>query len=389
VSAELRDAARAIKPVPLQEYLRSRGWRLDKDLSEESGVVLYAHDGLVVDVPQRTEFADYARRVAEVLSLVADVEQRSPLALVEELIQPAGDVLGVRVDSEIARSGTLPLLDSIRVREGTKNLILASAHSAITPQAYFPRMSRGDAATLLASVREGQNQRGSFVARFIVPVEPAVGEQVPMDDESFDPFGRQVVKLLMRALDGVHRVRSLGAYDDLLSMEGQGVSGNLLAALAAMRTAIGAGSLELSMSWARNRKPPENVPSRVEFPAEALHGLDAVAEKMRGRAQTKGFELEGYVTTLKRPAAEVDTAGDVDIVPSGDDARELSKVSVHLASEPYKEAIAAHRNGELVRVVGTLSKKGRRWILTDASGFERAPAGPDESGPAVGQGQRN
>lgn len=374
MSTELRDAARGIKPGPLQEYLRSRGWHLEKDLSDERGIVLYARDGLVVDVPLRTEYADYERRVAEVLGIVAEVDGRSPLALAGELLQPAGDTLAVRVDSEAARSGTLPLVDSIRLREGTKNLLLASAHSAISPQAYFPRMARSDAATFLASVREAPNERGSFVARFVVPVEPAVGEQIELDD---DPFGRRVMKLLMQALDGVRRVRSLGAYDDLLAMEDRGVSGNLLAALAAMRTAIGAGSLELSVSWARNRKPPERLASRVQLPAEALDGLDAVAEQMRGRAQAKGFALVGYVTRLDR-AVEVDAPGDIVLVPTGEDWRDLRRVSVHLDAESYKEAIAAHQTGVPVRVVGTLRKIGRRWTLGDASGFERITAGIDE-----------
>lgn len=380
MSTDLREVARAIKPVPLQEYLRSRGWTVEEDLSEKIGVVVYARDGLSVDVPQRTDYADYPRRVAELLGLLADVEHKSPLVLADELIQPAGDVLGVRVDSEVARSGTLPLLDSIRLREGTKSLLLASAHSAITPQAYFPRMSRADAAALLASVREGQNQRGSFIARFIVPVEPAVGQQNLLEE---DPFGRRVMRLLMRALDGVHRVRSLGAYDELLSMEKEGVSGNLLAALSAMRGAIGAGSLEVSVSWARNRKPPEKLAAKVHFPAEALDGLDAVVEQMRSRAQTKGFRLGGYVTKLSRPPGEADAPGDIVLVPSGPDAAELRQVSVHLDAEDYKEAIVAHQSGCPVQVVGTLQKQGRRWVLGDASGFERLPAADDDDDAAA------
>lgn len=377
MSIDLRDAARSIKPVPLQEYLRSRGWTVEEDLAERVGVVVYAKDGLSVDVPQRTDFADYTRRVAELLELLAEVEHKRPLALIEELTQPAGDVLGVRVDSELARSGTLPLTDSIRLREATKNLLLASAHSTITPQAYFPRMSRADAAALVASVREGQNQRGSFVARFIVPVDPAVGQQQSLLED--EPFGRRVMKLLMRALDGVHRVRSLGAYDDLLSMENQGVSGNLLAALSAMRGSIGRGSLELSVSWSRNRKAPEKFPSQVQFPAEALDGLDAVVDQMRGRAQTKGFRLEGYVTKLSRPAGEADAPGDIVLVPSGPDIAELRQVSVHLDAEDYKDAIVAHQSGSSVQVVGTLQKQGRRWVLDDASGFERVPAEDGDS----------
>ena len=232
-------------------------------------------------------------------------------------------------------------------------------------------MSRNDAAALLASVREGQNQRGSFVARFIVPVEPAVGRQMTLQEE--EPYGRRVMKLLMQALDGVRRVRGVGAYDELLSMQGQGVSGNLLAALAGMRSAVGAGALELSVSWARNRKPPAaKLPSAVCFPAEALDGLDAVAEEMRGRAQTKGFALEGIVTRLDREG-EARAPGDIVLWPSGDEARDLRRVHVHLDADAYDEAIAAHRSGNSVRVVGTLQKAGRRWVLKDASGFEQLP----------------
>jgi len=149
----------------------------------------YERDGIAIDVPQRTGFADYSRRVAELLALVAELEERSPLALVEDLIQPAGDVLGIRVDSEATRTGTLSLLESLRLREGAKNQLLASAHSVTTPLAYFARLARSEPAALLASVREGQNQRGSFIARFIVPTEPAIGAQTKLED----PFGRRVM----------------------------------------------------------------------------------------------------------------------------------------------------------------------------------------------------
>jgi len=295
MSSELREVAHSVKPVPLQEYLRSRGWKLQEDLSQSHGIVSYERDGISIDVPQRTDFADYPRRIAELLALVAELEERSPLALVEDLIQPAGDVLGVRVDSEAARSGTLSLLESLRLREGAKNLLLASAHSVMTPLAYFPRLTRSEPAALLASVREGQNQRGSFIARFIVPTEPVIGAQTTQVE---DAFGRRVMGLLMQALNHVYQVRSLGAYDDLLSMADLGVSGNLLAALHAMRGSIGAGTLELTTTWARNRKPPEQIPSRVAFPAESLEGLDAVAEQMRSQAQTKRFSVHGFVNSL-------------------------------------------------------------------------------------------
>ena len=382
---ELLQAAWSIKPVPLQEYLRSRGWRTEPG-KLPTGVAPYVNDehpGIVLDVLSDTSFADYGKRVAETLALLADIEDKSPLALAEEINQPAGDVLDVRVDSEKTRSFTLPLVDSIRLREGAKNLLLAAAHSAISPQGYFPRMSRAEATQLLASVREGQNRGGSFIARFIVPVEPAIGVQSSLSEE--EPFSRRVMTLLMKALEKVHRVRSLGAYDELLSMEGEGVSGNLLAALALMRGSIDGGAVELSVSWARNRKQPERSVSHVRFSAEALEGLDAVADKMRDLTQTKAFQLEGWVARLARePASGPDAPGDIVLVPSGDDARELRRVYVHLDGEAYTEAIRAHQNESLVQVVGTLRKEGRRWVLSDASGF--AIVGPPGAMPEERRG---
>ena len=90
MSVELRAAARGIHPERFQAYLRDRGWRLEEDLSDEQGIVLWARDGLKLDVPLRTQFRDYERRMAEALAIVAEVEGIDPFALAGELLQPAG-----------------------------------------------------------------------------------------------------------------------------------------------------------------------------------------------------------------------------------------------------------------------------------------------------------
>lgn len=366
MTSELREVASKVRPGPLQEYLRSRGWH--PEAVEAGRVASYIKDGITVDVPQRVEFADYARRVAEVLGILAEMEHRSPQLLIDDLLQPVGDALGVRVDSEATRNGTLPLLESLRLREATKNLLLASAHSVLQPMDYFPRMSRSEATALIGSVKEGQNQRGSFVARFIVPVEPAVGEQLDTIDA---PFGRRVTSLLLTAVDSVQRIRALGAYEELLRMGCNGVSGNLLSALHSMSQAVGAGKLEFAVDWARNRPVPSGVPTRVLFPAEALQGLDAVADQLKSQAQTKGVSVEGFVIRLDRS----ETQGPGQIVVLQDD--EVKRVSVTLDERDYAVAIQAHKQGQSVRVVGTLAKLGRTWTLTESTGLDLLPQDAD------------
>ena len=381
MNIDLSRSVAAVKPGVFQEFLRSRGWTLKEDRSNQYGIAVYEREGVVLDVPLHQDYADYARRMVEVLIPLAEIEQVSPLALLDDLARPAGDVLAVCVQSELAAAGTIPLIDSLRFREGTKNLLLAAAHSTIHPSPYFPRMSRSEAIELLAAVHEGQSLRGSFVARFIVPVEPVVGTQ-PLED----PFGRRVTKRLMCALESVRRVRALGAYDDLLSMHTDGVSGNLLAALALMRPPGGAGTLELSMAWARNRNVPVGIASSVRLPDEALVGLESVAEAMRSKVQARGFEVSGYVSKLERRPGEADAPGDVVIVPISGDAADMKSVFVHLDAESYNEAIWAHESGSLVRVVGTLGKDGRRWTLNQASGFEIVP-GEESDPPDRGSGE--
>lgn len=358
-----------VRPGPLQEYLRSRGWQLE-EASETRGVASYIKDGVTVDIPQRVDFADYARRVAEVIGLLAEMESRGPQLLIEDLLQPVGDALGVRIDSEGTRNGTLPLLESLRLREATKNLLLAAAHSELLPLDYFPRMSRAEATALIASVREGQNQRGSFVARFIVPIEPAIGEQLDALDA---PFGRRVVSRLLSAVQSVQRVRALGAYEELLRMGRQGVSGNLLSALHSMSHVVGAGSLEFAVDWARNRPIPLAAPSRVLFPGESLEGLDAVADQLKSQAQTKGVSVEGFVIRLDR--SDPDAPGQIVVVQ--DD--EVKRVNVTLQDSDYTLAIQAHKLGQPVRVVGTLTKQGRTWTLTESTGLEVLPQDGDSA----------
>jgi len=388
VNLDLRDVFRSLSPVILQEQLRNRGFEVvdqavapGRDARSAGALdrlVMYRRGDIKLDVPVRTDLGDYARRVEELVELLAAVEGVPPTDLLDTLLQPAGDVLALRVASEATAAGTIPLDDALRLRQGTKTLLLAAAHSELSAQAWFPRLSRQEAVTLLQTIHEGQTQRGSFTARFIVPVEPTVGQ---LFDE--EPYGRRVTKLLLGALDEVRRVRSLGAYEGLLGLQKAGISGNLLGALASMAPPGRTGSLELSVSWSRNRPAPEGVVARVRLPGEAFVGLHKAAEAMRGRQKSKGFELVGYVTRLDREnvAQNADgekADGEIVVAPTDGDARDLGRVSLRLDAASYAEAIQAHRDGSKVRVIGTLEKVGRRWTLTQASAFERQEGAPDE-----------
>ena len=63
-------------------------------------------------------------------------------------------------------------------------------------------------------------------------------------------------------------------------------------------------------------------------------------------------------------------SGDREVViqSSTDDLGDI-QVSVSLSPSDYLVAIEAHRSGRLVRVAGTLEKRGRRWVLSNPTGL--------------------
>lgn len=377
MNIDLRALLKTLDPVTLQEHLRSRGWSADED-ARSTQALTYRRGGDELDVPLRADLADYGRRVEELVGLLAALDGVSPTSLLDDLLEPRGDTLAVRIDSPLTASGTIPLDESIRIRQGMRSLVLAAAHSATSPQAWYARLTQRDPIALLSTIREGQSQRGSFTMRCIVPVAPLPGDQLVMATE--EPYGRRVTALLLGALSSVERVRARGDREGLLSLAGQGVSGNLLAALGDMAPPGQVGALEISVAWARSLPAPRDVVQRVRLPSAAFDGLREAGAAMRDRVKSRGFEVAGYVTHLAQAVDRQGQGGEITLAPTGE-ARELGTLSVSLAQDAYDRAVLAHHASAQVQVIGTLEKIGRKWVLSEPSGFERCgEAIPDQDG---------
>lgn len=356
-----------LRPDDVQRYLRGRGWHPVDD--PRATVAAYANArGDEVVVPLDRALGDYARRLGELVDAVSQSERRPPGEVLEELSLPPGDVLSFRVRSDLVSSGTIPVLDSLRLREGQKNLLLSAAHSALVPQRYFPRLARAEPTELLAQCREGQTARGSYVATILVPVVPAVGE-LPLEE----PYGRRVTRLLMETLQAIHL--RLARADDagLLDDPPPGLSFNLLAALADMRPQGERSTLEVAARWSLGRPPPE-APARVSFDEPQFATMRAVAAALRERTPTT-CEVEGYIVRLSRAEPRADAPGEVVITMTLGERSGDARVRVTLPPTVYNErALPAHQSGRRVRVTGVLHQQGRLWRLTDPTGFEALPS---------------
>ncbi len=351
----------AIRPMNVVDYLRSHGWvdtmAGDRTVAvykraTERGVV---HTKVLLD----DSFSDFVIRMAEVADTIGRVEERSMIAVVNDLLSPPGDSLRFRIDSENTEAGMLGLQQSLQLRKGLKNLLLAAAHSAIAPQPHFARLSQSKAIELVNACRECQSERGSYVASILVPVLPPVG-RLSLDEE----FSRRTTKTLFSALQQAER--SAGNPELLMAASAQGVSANFLDALADIEPDGQRSALEISVNWLRGA-PQQEFERPVRLLQQVFRNFRSAAKSLREATPLANTELEGYVIAVSRGVT--DTTGTATLAAFVEPLGE-TKVKIEFDEPQYMAAVDAHKGGQRVRIVGTLKKVGRGHLLEQHSGLE-------------------
>ena len=170
MTPEWLEASRQLPPSVYRRYLVGAGWEeLEADERRWRYRRSVRDQEVCVEVPRKQDYADYSRRVAELIELIeilALVEERPASAIVFDLGQAETDVLAFRFGGPETRSGTISISDSARIRAAQKQLLLAAAHSVIEPRIHHPRLSRAEAVDFVDSCREAP---GSYVSPILVP----------------------------------------------------------------------------------------------------------------------------------------------------------------------------------------------------------------------------
>jgi hypothetical protein len=191
---------------------------------------------------------------------------------------------------------------------------------------------------------------------------------VPEEAAHLDiPFERRVTNQLIEALGATRQ-----AADQVLT-EGsnlsevfeeavdRGVSANLCDAITRMGGEQIAANVQVTVDWAASRPPTRVETPAVTFEAASLPVIQEAVQSLRQLGPFEDEAVEGFVGRLVR--GKEDEIGTIVI-----DARVHGgqrNVHVELPDEQYGLAISAHDDRRPVRIRGTLSKRGRSWVLSD------------------------
>lgn len=191
-----RERIEALWPTSVTTYLRSRGWQRAGTVDDRATV--WARGDAEVLVPQRRELRDFGLRMAEVLSTLEAVEQRSRLEILDAITSAGADVVRLRLIGPELNDGRLGLARAGQVLDRTRELLTAAACSVVAPRALHGAKRPGAATDWIEQLQLAAPEAGSFVLKVVSDVPPALEPQgsLLLDDE---PFGRRAARRLQEA----------------------------------------------------------------------------------------------------------------------------------------------------------------------------------------------
>jgi hypothetical protein len=132
-----REQLQGLDPVEIASYLQAKGWQRDESGYERAAVwTIEVNSGKSYEVliPTDASVRDFPLRVAELLRTLADVEQRSQLDIMRDILYARSDVIRLRRSEEVNTVGGIPLVEGEKLIGEAVTLMTAAACAAISPR---------------------------------------------------------------------------------------------------------------------------------------------------------------------------------------------------------------------------------------------------------------
>ncbi|MFS8197299.1 hypothetical protein ACLVWQ_01300 [Streptomyces sp. CWNU-52B] len=356
-----------LKVDDIASYLADTGWERDPHGWRGASVWQYPGDYEVL-VPARDGLGDNDRRVREILRCLCALEDRPAGDIALEIARPQLDKQSFHTFPTGHDPGYTSLLLGTQTVLGVRNVLTAAARTVVQgPHFAFAGRQPGVVGDLLRAAELGPSRAGSYVVEI----------RVAADATARTPSGEQVTGrgVLVQMLEAVSAAQAAVAADTPVAFDETvtaGVSADLCKALSELSGFDRSEPFEIGFRWARSQ--PLDVPSRVvAFPAVSGSLLHAASLRLRDLNATGAATVSGVVEGLHDD-------------PSGNDRWRI-KVRGELRTEhadlvrravwvrlpdqaSYDRAITAHRERQVITVMGELSSVTGRVELVPGRGFD-------------------
>lgn len=357
--------------MDLTSYLATRGWIEEQRLENGAFWTKRTPEGLLETlVPLNSMVGDFATRVSEVLAVLAAVEDRSQLDILDDLSIQNADVIRPRLLGT-GGDGTITLEQGKVLHEKARDMMLAAACAALEPRSLFAQRKPELAMAYVNRARFGLARRGSYIMTIISPVLPGrPGEEDLVGGQilAAEPFERKAMRMLASGLSAVAvaapEAAATGNYRGMLESAEQGVSAQLCESIVGLHEGSGRQGVEFSFAWSLSRPAPERAIQNVTIQPDVVPAIAETARLIRNAEPQEDIEVIGTVQRLQHEGGQ---QGDVTVFGVAD----VTGRTVHilLGGAEHDIAVEAYHHRRPVSCRGRLVKEGRSWRLLQPRGF--------------------
>lgn len=349
----------SVSPVSVEDYLRRTGW-MEVRRQPNFAARWERHDDrtgrrLRVVVPLDQELGDYAARVADVLRVLENLEQRPSSEIFKTLSTAShlSDTFEVSIERDDIVQGLIPITAGSKAFQGTKDIFWSAAASEHEAHAVLPKDLPMAASEALRHTFFSQTREGSYIINVVSKMPPRQGLLAfATQEENYEPMQRRVFRRVAVALDAVRQAAAEDTEEAFASRIDLGVSWNLCRAVAKLGSSRHFRQVTFTPRWAPELSRPADVPDRIVFYPKMIGAVREGAARLKEIRPVENFSLQGNVVELKRRS---DIANEGTVVVEGFiDATSIRRVSMELRGAAHEIAVEAYRTGDKVACVGAL-----------------------------------
>ena len=357
-----QDALSSIPIVNIRAYLKSRYWT-DQGLWGERPISIFAkeHGGRTWEilVPHRDNLGGYAENMAESLSVLAAVEDRSQFAVFNDVSATGADVIRLRSANGMGRE-PLSLRQSATFLNNAYGMVASAARAVEKPQATYRGPVSSEVAEYLDNVRPLSGYHQGYDITLHSPVPIGFEPQTDMGEDFYSPFSRRATLKLAEALEHSSNAISGIIEDDPVRGFRQavthGVSANLCDAVASL--AKRGEGIEIYLYWAPVR-PSTDTDYHYQFSENSADILTEAARTFRRDEPLFGEHVLAQVVRLEREPEEFDGRATLLYVRDGNPTR----LQVEFEKSVYSTVIRAFDQRDPIRLDGDIYRIGNGYEL--------------------------
>lgn len=370
-------------------YLLAHSWQEVDENAAGSYWAQFGQDNQpLVWLPKNAQVKTFVDRVAQLIQVIAKVEDRDADDLVRDLLDLQRDIQEVRTFPS-GTPGSMSLSASSESVQGLRKWIESSAVAVAIRErsAVLPRRRPPEATALVAATEMLTPVPGSFIWRLSVPVsDHPFPDQYPFAlpgaDLQLEDYSRRTTLHLLRSTTATVSAATEvldtdTGIDAFKSRIQEGVTADLCEALA--QTSVdGLTPLEFNFKWSVRRPPSGVTNSALVVSQEQIEVITWAGRQLRQEAIEEDVTVSGLVVRLSRTGPS-DTPGKITIAGAdkADPGGPLAHYWVELSAEDYHRAAEAHADYLEVDITGDLKRTARRRDLLNPRNFRILASTPD------------